>query len=485
MKIEKIKEKIRQKLFQTLGKINGVVSVTLVGSFVDKEDLTGISDIDTVVICKSLDKKLFYSCLNSVENIDLKNCGLSDYSLKINPTFGPLKFDRSNLVVIHLMVYDIDAHRRHVLASPFTCFDWERTKTVVGPSLKEIFPVGMLQYRDFIEARRSLNNYLDDLSNSVISYREYDFDGGDLVEIKKNKTLDKLHQGEYVYHIVRNLIANYLKLSNNKNEFYSNKQIKEGILKLFPESGHMHAKTFDAIAKIKTQRADNYPLDTVEWANFFLKEFEQNLILEWSDSIHISFIRHFKTNLNDRSYLGQGRDPDIDTTKDCGLINASITKLFSSPLRRCVQSAKIIFQDMQIVTDDRLLEFDYGEAEGLSYKQLVMEYPEIAVAWKNSEDPKFPDGENTNDVNDRLNSFLDDLSCSINNNPNESIGIVTHNGILRCLIGNAFGLDMKEWYKLVIPHGIQLEFLFCKNRFYSNISRNLSANILQNIGYSI
>ena len=61
MKIEKIKENIRQKLFQTLGKINGVVSVTLVGSFVDKEDLTGISDIDTVVICKSLDKKLFYS----------------------------------------------------------------------------------------------------------------------------------------------------------------------------------------------------------------------------------------------------------------------------------------------------------------------------------------------------------------------------------------------------------------------------------------
>ena len=129
-------------------------------------------------------------------------------------------------------------------------------------------------------------------------------------------------------------------------------------------------------------------------------------------------------------------------------------------MRRCGQAAKIIFQDMQIVTDDRLLEFDYGEAEGLSYKQLVMEYPEIAVAWKNSEATKFPDGDNTNDVNDRLNSFLDDLSCSIYNNPNESIGIVTHNGILRCLIGNAFGLDMKELYKLVIPHGIQLDFLF-------------------------
>jgi len=140
---------------------------------------------------------------------------------------------------------------------------------------------------------------------------------------------------------------------------------------------------------------------------------------------------------------------------------------------------------MEIVTDDRLLEFDYGKAEELSYKQLVVEYPEIPVAWQNSEDPKFPDGENTKDVNDRLNSFLDDLSHSINNNPNESIGIVTHNGILRCLIGDAFGLNLNEWYKLVIPHGIPLEFLFWRNRFYPNISRTLWFEIFQNIGYTV
>ena len=99
MNVEKIKENIRQELFQKLGEINGVVSVALIGSFVDKEDLDGISDIDTVVICKSLDKKLFDSCLNSVESIDLNNCGLGNYSLKINTAFGPLKFDRPNLAV--------------------------------------------------------------------------------------------------------------------------------------------------------------------------------------------------------------------------------------------------------------------------------------------------------------------------------------------------------------------------------------------------
>ena len=74
MKIAKIKKNIREELFKKLSHINGVISVTLVGSFVDKENLAGISDIDTIVICKSLNEKFFNSCLNAVTNIDLEAC---------------------------------------------------------------------------------------------------------------------------------------------------------------------------------------------------------------------------------------------------------------------------------------------------------------------------------------------------------------------------------------------------------------------------
>ena len=81
MKPSEIKLNIRKDLFAKLGGIQGVVSVTLVGSFVDREDLAGISDIDTIVICKSLDKKLFDACLHAVESIDLKKCGLVNYAL--------------------------------------------------------------------------------------------------------------------------------------------------------------------------------------------------------------------------------------------------------------------------------------------------------------------------------------------------------------------------------------------------------------------
>ena len=485
MNAAKIKENIRQELFQKLAEINGVVSVTLVGSFVNQKDLVGISDIDTIVICKSLDKKLFDACLNAVESINLKQCGLRNYALKTNPAFGPLKFDKPNLAVIHLMVYDINAHKRHVIASPFTCFDWERSETGIGPSLKEVFPVGILQFRDFMEVRRSLENYIYDLGNKVITYREYVFNGGEVVEIMKYKPLDERHRGEYAYHIVRNLIANYLKLCNKNNDSYSNQEIKAEIKRLFPETGNTHAKKFDSIYTIKSQRAYNFPENTVKWARGFLNEFQQNISGEWRDAVPIHFIRHYKTNLNNGTYLGQRRDPGIDKSITSYPKHESASMVYSSPMRRCLETTEYIWKDKEIVTDDRLLEFDYGKAEGLSYEQLLSHYPELPTGWENGEDPKFPNGENTRGVFNRLNSFLDDLEIFSDNNESDPIFIVTHNGVLRCLLGKAFGLDLNQWYKLVIPHGIPLEFLYFHNRFYPNIHRDLWADILKKIGYVV
>ena len=60
-KIE-IKQNLQNILFEKLYSQQDILSVTIVGSFVDQEDLSGISDIDTIVICKSLNKKLFNDC---------------------------------------------------------------------------------------------------------------------------------------------------------------------------------------------------------------------------------------------------------------------------------------------------------------------------------------------------------------------------------------------------------------------------------------
>ena len=163
----------------------------------------------------------------------MNKCGLINYSLKINSTFGPLKFDKKNTVVIHLMIYDIESHIRHVVDSPFTCFDWERSKTYEGVPLKQIFPVGVLQYRDFIAARRSLSNYIDDLNNNHISYREYSFDRGQVNEVKRYNPLDDRHKGEFSYHIIKNLTANYNKLKKSDNIFLFRKRVYKKCWEIF------------------------------------------------------------------------------------------------------------------------------------------------------------------------------------------------------------------------------------------------------------
>ena len=87
--------------------------------------------------------------IDSFKKIDIKKCGLDNYNLKINSTFGPLKFDNPNTAVLHLMIYDIKGHQNHVINSPFTCYDWERSRDFVGLHLKQVFPVGRIQFRDF------------------------------------------------------------------------------------------------------------------------------------------------------------------------------------------------------------------------------------------------------------------------------------------------------------------------------------------------
>lgn len=76
MRTSETKKKLVAQLNKKLLSIEGVISITLVGSFVDKNDLSGISDIDTIVICKKLDKSIFNKCIESSKKINLIKCGL-------------------------------------------------------------------------------------------------------------------------------------------------------------------------------------------------------------------------------------------------------------------------------------------------------------------------------------------------------------------------------------------------------------------------
>ena len=474
-----VRKSIQKTIFTNLTSISKVLSVTFVGSFVDHKDLSGISDIDTIVICDHLTEDVFNSCIEAVDRINLDDHGLQKYILKINSSFGPLKFDEPNVAVIHLMVYDLKSHRKHVILSPFTCLDWERSESVVGMRLQQIFPVGRLQPRDFVEARRGVGNYLDDLKKGVISIRNYEFSKDSISEISRMYTLDDRHKGEYAYHIVRNLIQNGLKLMYGENKFVSLEKLEQGLEILMEGECSVHLYKFRELSKLKKVRSTSYPEWTINWVSSFIKDFQESFIGRWEKAQKIYFMRHAQTALNDDSFLGQGRDPGILNKGVLAFRDKHIKTVYSSPARRCVETAKLIFPQVPITKDNRLKEINYASAEGMTFETLKIQNPKIIDEWSNGKDPSFPDGgENTSCVLSRFNNFVEEIIGKIDG----ATFVMSHNVVLRCLIGEAHDIPLKEWHLLKIPYAEPLEFKIMAGRLISNIPRSQLGNIFTALG---
>ena len=78
--------------------------------------------------------------------------------------------------------------------------------------------------------------------------------------------------------------------------------------------------------------------------------------------------------------------------------------VFASPLRRALDTSLLAGFGEDVVTDERLVEWDYGEFEGLTFFEIQQRRP----GWKLFEDGA-PSGESAADVGARADSFLDSL----------------------------------------------------------------------------
>ena len=91
-----LSDRIAPPLFEVLGAVPGVVSVTVVGSVTEQNDLRAVSDIDTIVVVDQLTEAVFNACVRTVEALSGETVGLPGYQVAVNATFGPLKFDTPN-----------------------------------------------------------------------------------------------------------------------------------------------------------------------------------------------------------------------------------------------------------------------------------------------------------------------------------------------------------------------------------------------------
>ncbi len=449
--IELIKKKIKDEVIEKLSSIEGVLSITFVGSFESSIDINLISDIDIIVIVDKLTEFKFKEIEHSAGTIRTASIGLKNYDIKLNMTFGPLKFNGDKTVVLHLMVYDIEGHRKHVLESPFTCLDWEFSPAIYGKNLSEIYPASGLQLSHLVGSRRGLESYLDDLKKQVISYREYDFSVQPYSEKKYTFHIDDRHQKEYAYHVLKFMQLNLIKILFQVNYRYSISELTDIFSSLSP-SFKNHSSLLTELHNWKYENAKE-PDDIFNRLEGFIND-----LSSWINNLSLpklSFFRHANTELNDGSFLGVGRNPIIIKPAEI-VCDDYFDEVYTGTLERTKETGNLL-KSKKLFQNELLNEIDYGLAEGLTIEELRDKFPDLMESWKNNEDPKFPDGESQLDVSNRLQNFIDKGFTK------NKTAIVTHNVVLRTLLGKVFNQPVYNWYKMNPSHLDAHHFLLFNN----------------------
>ncbi len=171
--------------------------------------------------------------------------------------------------------------------------------------------------------------------------------------------------------------------------------------------------------------------------------------------MQVSVIRHTKVNVPSSVCYGQ---------TDVGLANTFLEEvkeihskiehdfdlIYSSPLNRCQELAKIFSSDF--ILDERLKEYNFGDWEMKSWDEIPSK--EINPWYEDFVNVKTPNGESMQDMYDRLSEFMNDLR----NQTVENILIVAHGGIIRLMWCYLMQIPIKNAFKIPVNYGEIFQF---------------------------
>lgn len=126
-------------------------------------------------------------------------------------------------------------------------------------------------------------------------------------------------------------------------------------------------------------------------------------------------------------------------------------KIFCSPLKRCQQTAHILYPDHEFVVVEGLAECNFGEWEGKDVEALKEN--EGFKKWLNKADDSTPaGGESLHDFATRVLATFDKLvETAVKSNYKDTV-IVTHGGVIMTILA-AYGVPRAKFYEWVVNNG--------------------------------
>ncbi|WAC06661.1 MAG: histidine phosphatase family protein [Thermodesulfobacteriota bacterium] len=128
-----------------------------------------------------------------------------------------------------------------------------------------------------------------------------------------------------------------------------------------------------------------------------------------------------------------------------------ISRIYTSPLTRAVETAKILSQKLKIpvIVEKELREILLGPLDGLSHTQVIAQYPKVWEIWtKTPADLRLEGMEPLESVQQRILSVL--KKWSLSHSEETIVAAVTHLAVLRCLLLYYQGRSLNDYRQIEI-----------------------------------
>ena len=178
-------------------------------------------------------------------------------------------------------------------------------------------------------------------------------------------------------------------------------------------------------------------------------------------TMKIIFIRHLKTPGNEkRQYIGR-TDEDLSEQavevfrqrqeKSISDLYPLVQYIISSPLKRCIQTAGLIYPGQEISVDPMLRECDFGEYEQKTYEDLKNE-PEY-IRWMESGGmTAFPGGEEQELFRRRCEDGVKKWISRLLREEADSAAFIVHGGTIMAALSK-LSEDTHEFYHWQVENG--------------------------------
>jgi len=176
--------------------------------------------------------------------------------------------------------------------------------------------------------------------------------------------------------------------------------------------------------------------------------------------LKLYLIRHGETDLNKPgiffgnkdvglNQIGKKQSEELEKAMD----NIELDVIISSPLRRCIETAKGIASRKGLVINviDELREMDFGLWEGYHYDDVARLYPD---EWKKGmEDWRSMHPTNGECFKDFYSRVCNAIRTIIESYDGKNVALITHVGCMRVIVSDLLGLKEEGFWNFYFEHG--------------------------------